>query len=88
MHYCYLFSVYCLLACIILLVVGPGYGGIRPFDKECIFANYVELDKEQCRWLKDVSKDFPGIPIKHYVYKMTKSAADKKKGKMVRLNHN
>jgi hypothetical protein len=65
------------------LLVGPNYGGCRPFDRDCIFGNNMELDKEQCKWLNWICKNCPGE--KHYVYKMTPSAANKKKGKMVRI---
>ena len=66
-------------------VVGPKLTGNMPFDKTCTFGNNMELDKEQRKLLTDLFDE--DEDIKPYVYKMTASSSDKKKAKMVRLNH-
>ena len=44
----------------------------------------MKLDKSKCEHLDRFTKDFPGKPIKYYVYKMTPSTVVKNKSKMVR----
>uniref|UniRef100_A0ACD5W6R1 Uncharacterized protein n=1 Tax=Avena sativa TaxID=4498 RepID=A0ACD5W6R1_AVESA len=54
---------------------GPCIRGDASFDEHYIFANNMELTRNQLRTLENlVNKDSPGERMKYYVYKMTNSS--------------
>jgi hypothetical protein len=71
------------------LLVGPFIRGNASFDKHCIYGNDFSLNEYQVRYLKDLVKDYPGIPIKYYVYRMTNSSVIQKNARwyVILLTH-
>lgn len=62
---------------------GPCIRGNASFDEHCVFANDMELTRNQVRTLEDVvNKDSPGRHKGYYVYKMTNSSPSQNKCKM------
>lgn len=65
------------------LHVGPRVRGRARFDKHCVWGNNMLLNEDQCLYLNDLVYEFPGVPIKYYVYMMTNSAIIQRNFKMV-----
>jgi hypothetical protein len=70
------------------LFAGPLVGGIRNFDKQCIFGNDMYLTELQQEFLEGYCEEeecYEEESMKYYVHRMTKSNVIPKKCKMVRI---
>jgi hypothetical protein len=69
---------------VVYTVRAPNIRGRRKrlFDHVSIFANYMRLNPNQVQVLNNHANDYPVPPIKHYVFKMTKSSVVLGKSKM------
>nr|XP_051223558.1 uncharacterized protein LOC127341677 [Lolium perenne] len=67
---------------------GPRITGNEEFDKHCVWGNNLVLNEDQCKALTKMVRQFPGKPIKYYVYMMSKSSVIQKNCKLVCTNFN